>query len=114
MRLLKLSKQNHLSAAAFDVFLEEPATSNPLFGLKNVICTPHLGASTTEAQEKVSFQIAEQIINYLKKGAIVNALNAPPIDPKEALLLNPWIRLAKILGSFVGQITRCTYFRYRD
>jgi D-3-phosphoglycerate dehydrogenase len=97
-------KTKHLSAAAFDVFLEEPATSNPLFGLKNVICTPHLGASTAEAQEKVSFQIADQIINYLKKGAIVNALNAPSIDPKEALLLNPWIRLAKILGSFIGQI----------
>ena len=59
-------KTKHLSAAAFDVFLEEPATSNPLFGLKNVICTPHLGASTAEAQEKVSFQITEQIINYLK------------------------------------------------
>ena len=55
-------------------------------------------------EEKVSFQIADQIINYLKKGAIVNALNAPSIDPKEALLLNPWIRLAKILGSFIGQI----------
>ena len=75
-----------------------------MFGLKNVICTPHLGASTAEAQEKVSFQIADQIINYLKNGAIVNALNAPSIDPKEALLLNPWIRLAKILGSFIGQI----------
>ena len=97
-------KTKHLSAAAFDVFLEEPATSNPLFGLKNVICTPHLGASTVEAQQKVSFQIADQIINYLKNGAIANALNAPSVDSKEALLLNPWIRLAKILGSFVGQI----------
>ena len=98
-------KINHLSAAAFDVFLEEPAVSNPLFGLKNVICTPHLGASTSEAQEKVSFQITEQIINYLKNGTIINALNAPNIDSKEAPLLNPWIKLAKRLGSFVGQIT---------
>ena len=97
-------KKKHLFAAAFDVFLKEPAISNPLFGLKNVICTPHLGASTSEAQEKVSFQIADQIINYLKKGAIANALNAPSIDSKEALLLNPWIKLAEILGSFVGQI----------
>ena len=87
------------------MYLEEPALSNPLFGLKNVICTPHLGASTTEAQEKVSFQIAEQIIDYLNNGAITNALNAPPIDSKEAPLLNPWIKLAKNLGSFVGQIT---------
>ena len=98
-------QKNHLSAAAFDVYLEEPALSNPLFGLKNVICTPHLGASTTEAQEKVSFQIAEQIIDFLNNGAITNALNAPPIDSKEAPLLNPWIKLAKNLGSFVGQIT---------
>ena len=102
--VVKAIKAQHLSAAAFDVFQEEPAISNPLFGLKNVICTPHLGASTAEAQEKVSFQIADQIIKYLEKGTITNALNAPSIDSKEALLLNPWIKLARSLGSFVGQI----------
>ena len=98
-------KKEHLSAAAFDVFVEEPASTSPLFNLKNVICTPHLGASTVEAQEKVSFQIADQIINFLNNGAIINALNAPSICSKEAPLLSPWIKLAESLGSFVGQIT---------
>ena len=94
-----------LSAAAFDVFLDEPATQSPLFDLPNVICTPHLGASTNEAQEKVSLQIAEQISNYLLDGSVENALNAPSMNAKEAPILEPWIKLAKVLGSFVGQMT---------
>ena len=94
-----------LSAAAFDVFSEEPALQSPLFDLPNVICTPHLGASTNEAQEKVSLQIAEQMSNYLLEGSVENALNAPSINSKEAPLLAPWIKLAKVLGSFAGQMT---------
>ena len=99
-------KKGSLSAAAFDVFSDEPPTSeNSLFNLPNVVCTPHLGASTSEAQEKVSLQIADQISNFLLNGSIVNALNAPSIDAKEAPLLGPWIKLAKVLGSFAGQMT---------
>src|SRR5262249_35582207 len=67
----------HVAGAAFDVFTEEPATSNPLFGHPNVVCTPHLGAATTEAQENVALQVAEQMSDYLLRGAISNAVNFP-------------------------------------
>ena len=95
----------HLSGAAFDVFQEEPAVKNPLFSLDNVICTPHLGASTKEAQENVAFQISQQICSYLRSGSISNALNAPSITPEEAPLLRPWVALVEVLGSFAGQVT---------
>lgn len=101
----KAITSNHLGGAAFDVFSNEPATENPLFGLPNVICTPHLGASTLEAQENVAIQIAEQMCEYLTKGAISNALNAPSITPLEAPILKPWIKVSESLGSFAGQVT---------
>src|SRR6202008_594099 len=74
----------HVAGAAFDVFVEEPATANPLFGHPNVVCTPHLGASTTEAQENVALQVAEQMSDYLLSGAISNAVNFPSITAEEA------------------------------
>jgi len=98
-------KSGHLAGAAFDVFAEEPAKSNPLFNIPNVICTPHLGASTTEAQENVALQVAEQMSDYLVNGAIANALNAPSVTAEEAPILQPWINLAETLGGFVGQVT---------
>jgi D-3-phosphoglycerate dehydrogenase len=94
-----------VAGAAFDVFIEEPATSNPLFGHPNVICTPHLGASTTEAQENVALQIAEQMSDYLLRGAISNAINFPSITAEEAPKLKPFVALAEKLGSFAGQLT---------
>ena len=97
--------KKHLSGAAFDVFQTEPAIENPLFGAPNVICTPHLGASTVEAQKNVAFQIAEQMSDYLTRGAITNALNAPSIKREEAAILQPWIKVVEALGSFAGQIT---------
>src|SRR6185312_649421 len=72
-------KSGQVAGAAFDVFIEEPATENPLFKLPNVVCTPHLGAATSEAQENVALQIAEQMSDYLLRGAITNAVNFPSI-----------------------------------
>jgi len=95
----------HVAGAAFDVFTVEPATENPLFGHPNVVCTPHLGASTTEAQENVALQVAEQMSDYLLRGAISNAVNFPSITAEEAPRLKPFIALAEKLGSFAGQLT---------
>lgn len=94
-----------VAGAAFDVFVEEPATTNPLFGHPNVVCTPHLGASTSEAQENVALQVAEQMSDYLITGAISNAVNFPSITAEEAPRLKPFIALAERLGSFAGQLT---------
>jgi D-3-phosphoglycerate dehydrogenase len=98
-------QSGHLKGAALDVYEVEPARDNPLFELDSVICTPHLGASTIEAQEKVAIQIAEQISEYLLTGAVNNAINAPSISAEEAQVLRPYLQLAQCLGSFVGQLT---------
>jgi D-3-phosphoglycerate dehydrogenase len=98
-------KSGHVAGAALDVFREEPATQSILFGLPNVVCTPHLGASTMEAQENVALQIAEQMSDYLLRGAISNAVNFPSISAEEAPKLRPFIALAEKLGSFAGQLT---------
>jgi D-3-phosphoglycerate dehydrogenase len=98
-------KTGHVAGAALDVFREEPATQSILFGLPNVICTPHLGAATMEAQENVALQIAEQMADYLLRGAISNAVNFPSISAEEAPKLKPFIALAEKLGSFAGQLT---------
>jgi D-3-phosphoglycerate dehydrogenase len=95
----------HVAGAAFDVFVEEPATKNPLFGCANVVATPHLGAATNEAQENVALQVAEQMSDYLTRGAISNAINFPSITAEEAPRLKPFIALAEGLGSFAGQLT---------
>ncbi len=94
-----------VAGAAFDVFSTEPATANPLFGHPNVVCTPHLGAATNEAQENVALQVAEQMADYLLRGAISNAVNFPSISAEEAPKLKPFVALAEKLGSFVGQLT---------
>jgi D-3-phosphoglycerate dehydrogenase len=103
--LYEALKAGHVAGAAFDVFVEEPATQNPLFTLPNVVCTPHLGAATTEAQENVALQIAEQMSDYLLRGAISNAVNFPSITAEEAPRLKPFVALAEKLGSFAGQLT---------
>ena len=96
----------HLAGAALDVFEEEPAKTNILFGNEKVVATPHLGASTSEAQENVALQVAEQISDYLLTGAITNALNMPSISAEEAHKVRPWIALAEKLGAFCGPAHR--------
>ncbi|MFN3826452.1 MAG: phosphoglycerate dehydrogenase [Micavibrio sp.] len=95
----------HVAGAALDVFEEEPATSNALFGHPNVVCTPHLGASTSEAQVNVAIQVAEQMSDFLLNGAVANAVNMPSITAEEAPRLRPYMKLIEQLGSFCGQIT---------
>ncbi|MEM7223890.1 MAG: phosphoglycerate dehydrogenase [Pseudomonadota bacterium] len=99
-------ESGHVAGAALDVYLEEPARENPLFGVDQVIATPHLGASTNEAQEKVAVQVAQQIADYLMTGAITNALNMPSVTAEEAVRLAPYMTLCEQLGSFAGQLTR--------
>jgi len=94
-----------VAGAALDVFEVEPAKENVLFGNEKVVATPHLGASTNEAQENVALQVAEQISDYLLTGAITNALNMPSINAEEAKKVGPWISLAEKLGAFAGQLT---------
>jgi D-3-phosphoglycerate dehydrogenase len=103
--LAELLKSGHVAGAAFDVFKVEPAKENPLFNLPNVVCTPHLGAATTEAQENVALQVADQMSNYLLTGAVENALNMPSVTAEEAKVMGPWIKLAEHLGAFAGQMT---------
>ncbi len=93
-----------VTGAALDVFIEEPAMKHPLFGRDDVICTPHLGASTSEAQENVAIQVAEQMSDYLLSGAIVNAVNTASVSAEDAPKLKPYLRLAEVLGGFVGQL----------
>lgn len=104
-------ESGHVRAAALDVFEEEPARDNALFGMDTVICTPHLGASTVEAQENVAVQVAEQMADFLLTGAVRNALNMPSVSAEEAPRLRPYMRLAEQIGSLAGQITRSSLSR---
>jgi D-3-phosphoglycerate dehydrogenase len=96
--------EGHIGGAAFDVFIEEPATANVLFGAPGFVATPHLGASTSEAQENVALQVAEQMSDFLLTGAVSNALNSPSVTADEAPKLKPYIALAERLGAFAGQM----------
>ncbi|MCC7348439.1 MAG: phosphoglycerate dehydrogenase, partial [Variibacter sp.] len=111
--LRKALDDGRVAGAAFDVFTTEPATENTLFGHPNVVCTPHLGAATTEAQENVALQVAEQMSDYLLQGAISNAVNFPSITAEQAPKLRPFIDLAEKLGSFAGQLTETGISRVR-
>lgn len=94
-----------VAGAAFDVFVKEPAKENVLFGLSQIVATPHLGASTEEAQVNVAIQVAEQMSDYLLTGAVENALNMASVSADDAPRLRPYMKLAEQLGSFAGQIT---------
>lgn len=96
----------HVAGAALDVYSVEPAKENVLFGHEKVVCTPHLGASTVEAQVNVAVQVAEQISDYLLTGAVTNAINMASISAEDAPQLQPYMSLAEQMGNFAGQITR--------
>ncbi|HVY34468.1 MAG TPA: phosphoglycerate dehydrogenase [Caulobacteraceae bacterium] len=102
--LRELLDSGHVGGAGFDVFVEEPAKENVLFGAKNFVATPHLGASTNEAQENVALQVAEQMSDYLLTGAVTNALNSPSVSAEDAPKLKPFLALAQSLGAFAGQM----------
>src|ERR671913_916643 len=97
-------ESGHIAGAALDVFIQEPAKENPLFGTPNLICTPHLGASTNEAQVNVAIQVAEQMADFLLLGGITNAVNMPSLSAEEAPRLKPYMALAEKLGRLVGQV----------
>jgi D-3-phosphoglycerate dehydrogenase / 2-oxoglutarate reductase len=97
-------ESGHVAAAGFDVFVTEPAKENVLFGAPNFVATPHLGASTNEAQENVALQVAEQMSDYLLSGAVTNALNMASISAEEAPRLRPFATLIDKLGTFAGQV----------
>lgn len=97
-------ESGHISAAGIDVFSSEPAKDNVLFGAPNLVATPHLGASTNEAQENVALQVAEQMSDYLLTGAVSNALNMASVTAEEAPRLRPWAGLAEKLGLLAGQL----------
>jgi D-3-phosphoglycerate dehydrogenase len=99
-------RSGHVAGAALDVFEREPATDSPLFGLENVVCTPHLGAATAEAQENVALQVAEQMSDFLLTGAVSNAINMPSVTAEEAPRLQPYMALCRNLGAFAGQLSQ--------
>jgi D-3-phosphoglycerate dehydrogenase len=103
--LLEALRSGQVAGAALDVLADAAAADNPLLALDNVVCTPHLGAATTEAQEQVALQIAAQMSDFLLGGAVTNALNMPAVSAEDAPRLRPYLRLAEQLGSLVGQIT---------
>ncbi len=99
-------KSGHVAGAALDVFETEPATDSPLFGLEKIICTPHLGAATAEAQENVALQVAEQMSDFLLTGAVSNAINMASVSAEDAPRLKPYMELCRLLGAFAGQMTQ--------
>src|SRR5262245_39664011 len=102
--LLKHLRSGHVAGAALDVYEEEPPKHLPFREMDNVVLTPHLAASTAEAQEKVAVVIAEQICDFLGGGIARNAVNVTPMDPKVRERVAPWLLLAEKLGSFQGQM----------
>lgn len=94
-----------VAGAALDVFETEPCTASPLFGLDNVVCTPHLGASTEEAQDNVAVAVAEQMVDYLVNGVVANSVNVPSVSNEVLRELGPYLEIAEKLGRMHAQLT---------
>jgi D-3-phosphoglycerate dehydrogenase len=103
--LYEALRSRKAAGAALDVFEKEPVTDSPLFALPNFISTPHLGASSEEAQEAVAVEIAQQVIDYLEKGIVRNAVNAPSVPPEVLRTLQPWLALGEKLGRLASQLS---------
>jgi D-3-phosphoglycerate dehydrogenase len=97
-------QEGKVAGAALDVFEREPAIGNPLLELDQVICTPHLGASTGEAQENVAVAIVQQVVDFLLRGEVRNAVNIPSVSPDILPLVQPFVQLGERLGSFLAQM----------
>lgn len=104
--LYEALEADRVAGVALDVFATEPARDSRFFGHERAVVTPHLGASTEEAQENVAIQVAEQMSDYLIDGAVTNALNMASVSAEEAPKLKPYLDLAEQLGSFAGQLTK--------
>jgi D-3-phosphoglycerate dehydrogenase len=102
--LYEALKSGKVAGAAFDVFEKEPPENHPLLTLDNFVATPHLGASTKEAQENVAVAIAEQVVDYLIAGTVRNAVNVPSVPADQLPTLSPYINLAERMGSFEAQV----------
>ena len=94
-------KEGRIAGAALDVYEQEPPKDSPLLGLDNMVFTPHLGASTKEAQVAVSVEIARQVVKYLQTGEAINALNLPRLSAEELKQALPFMQLARILGKML-------------
>jgi D-3-phosphoglycerate dehydrogenase len=104
--LLAALKSGKVGGAALDVFETEPPGASPLFQCDNVIYTPHLGASTAEAQTNVAVAVAEQVISYLQNGTIINAVNVPSVTGELLSKLGPYLTLADRMGCLQGQLAK--------
>ena len=102
--LVEALRSGHLGGAALDVFAKEPTTESPLFGLPSVVVTPHLGASTTEAQDRAGVQTAEQVVAALTGGVVSTAVNIPAVSAEDMEVLGPFIPLAQRLGRIAAAL----------
>src|SRR2546421_1197766 len=106
--LQRALESGKVAGAALDVFPEEPITEHPLFGLPNVVVTPHLGASTTEAQDRAGVQVAEQVVAALEGGVVSNAVNIPAVRPEDMQVLEPFLDLCKTLGRLAAALAEAS------
>ena len=102
--LREAMESGKVAGAGLDVYETEPPAGSPLLGTDNLVATPHIGGSTGEAQEIVGIRIAEQVVEFLRSGVAINAVNMPAVSPDQYRLLGPYVELAERLGTFAAHI----------